>query len=147
MMSLASLVFASNSALAGSSSTSVKRRKHAQMLIRFGGDSDDEMRDFSRSPFDSLGQLDDGDARRADQFAILCHSVRDRNPVAQIGVRLAFPPDHAFDVTGLDEARFYQDLTGRTNGFVLIRGACTDSNVLRRELNHGSNFFGTNDFV
>ena len=85
-------------------------RKHTQMLIRFGGDSDDEVRDFSRSPLHSLRQLNDGDARRTDEFAILCHSVRNRNPVAQIGVRLAFPPDHAFDVARLDEARFDQGL-------------------------------------
>jgi hypothetical protein len=52
------------------------------MLIRFGGNPDDEVRDFSRSPLDSLGKLNDGDARRTDEFAILCHSVRDRNPVA-----------------------------------------------------------------
>ncbi len=110
------------------------------MLVRFGGDSHNEMRHLSRSPLDSLGQLDDGDAGRTDQLTVLRHSVRDGNAVTQIGVRLPFSPDHALDVAGLDEARFYQHLAGSANGFVLVRGASTDPNVLRGELNHGSNF-------
>ena len=110
------------------------------MLVRFRGDSHNETRHFPRSPFDSLGQLDNGDACRTDQLPVLCHSVWDGNAVAQIGVRLPFTPDHALDVAGLDEARFHQHLTGSANGFVLVRGASTDPNVLRGELNHGVEF-------
>ncbi len=96
------------------------------------------MSDFSWSPLHSFRQLDDGNARGSDQLAILGHAVRNGNAVAQIGVRLTFPPDHAFDIAGFDEARFDKDLTCGANGFVLTCGASTNPDVLRRELNHES---------
>ena len=121
------------------------------MLIRLGSDSDDDMRNLTRSPFDPFGQLDHRDASRADQLAVFGHTVRNGNAITEIGVRLTFTPDHALDVTGLDAARVYQHLAGSANGFVLVRGASTESNVLCGELNHGVEFFSvlwvTNHFL
>ena len=114
------------------------------MLVRLGSDSHNDVRLFSRSPLDTVRQLDHRDACRADQFAVFSHSVRDGDAVSQIGVRLPFASDHTLDIAGLDAARFHQHLAGSANGFVLVRGASTDSNVLRGELNHGRDigFFG-----
>ncbi len=82
------------------------------MLIGLGRDPDHDAHGLAFVPFHAVRQLDDGDAGLVNQFAILGHPVRDRDPVAEIGVRLAFAAEHALDVTGSDMPGVDQDLAG-----------------------------------
>ena len=111
--------------------------QNAEMLVGFGRDSHNDVRNLAWPPLDSLRKLNHGNSRCADQLAVLGHAVRNRDSVTEVGIGLPFATDHALDVARLDIARFYENLSGSSNGFVLVRGARTDPNVLRGELNHG----------
>ena len=89
------------------------------MLIGLGRDPDHDAHGLAFVPFHAVRQLDDGNAGLVNQLAILAHPVRDRDPVAEVGVRLAFAAQHALDVTGSDMPGVDQDLAGGADRFFL----------------------------
>ena len=81
-------------------------RKDSQVLIRARRDADHKPHGLAGIPFNAVRHLHDRDAGAMDQLAVLLHAVRNRDPVAEIGVRLLLSAKHALDVSGRDVAGF-----------------------------------------
>ncbi len=72
--------------------------------VRLRGDADHQPGDLAGVPFHAVGELQHCDAVAAHQVAVFADAVRDRQAVAQEGVRQAFAPPHAGLVARRDAA-------------------------------------------
>ncbi|MET3144251.1 UNVERIFIED_ORG: hypothetical protein ABIB63_000049 [Xanthomonas axonopodis] len=90
--------------------------------IGLRGDADHQPGDLAGVPFHAVGQLQHCNAVAAHQVAVFADAVRDRQAVAEEGVRQAFAAPHAGVVARRHAAGRDQQLGGLGDGVVLVAG-------------------------
>jgi hypothetical protein len=106
------------------------------VFVRAGGDGHHQIHRFALMPLHAVGKLADRDTGPQDQVAIPGQSVRDGNPVAQIGVGHLFAQQHAVDVTRLHVAGIDQEVAGDADRLGLVLCPGVQENVPLGQLDH-----------
>jgi hypothetical protein len=107
------------------------------VLVGLRGDPHHQADLLTRVPFDARGNLQYGDARLADQAAILGDAMGDGDAVTEKRIGDAFPCQHAFDVAGLDVAGSDQQRADLADSLRLVGRTPADANRGGIESNHG----------
>ena len=103
--------------------------QHLQVLVRACGDADHEVDGLTCIPRDASRYLHHGDARAADQLAVLRHAMRDGDAVAEIGVGLLLAAEHAVDVARCNVAVGRQQRPDLADGVFLVPGLGAEADV------------------